>query len=265
MLEGITKAERTAIAERRKAALHKLGVFFDFKGEYLQKITRSQLEALGLLDDQARGSTSPEADIIKRTKSRVERAIGIGYESVKFAESLLAEEENEYDCESYDLLRAAHLPKPDRTRAEVKMGVSEASQVEHNAMRIVYLDFDSRKDLPDRFRYIDQPWLYMYRTEIYSEEEYIDYLGRNPHYNLLMSNTSRSTMLSAIFGTSRTPTWTRTKPMHWRRSSSQNVQKRRMRPSARPSKVLRTTRVLQRKALLTRLPEHHRKWKPPHP
>jgi len=65
----------------------------------------------------------------------VERAIGIGYESVKFAESLLAEEENEYDCESYDLLRAAHLPKPDRTRAEVKMGVSEASQVERNGSK----------------------------------------------------------------------------------------------------------------------------------
>ena len=29
----------------------------------------------------------------------------------------------------------------------------------------------------------------MYRTEIYSEEECIDYLNRNPHYNLLMSNT----------------------------------------------------------------------------
>ena len=29
----------------------------------------------------------------------------------------------------------------------------------------------------------------MYRTEIYFEEEYIDYLNRNPHYNLLMSNT----------------------------------------------------------------------------
>ena len=127
MLEGITKAERTAIAERRKAALHKLGVFFDFKGEYLQKITRNQLEALGLLYDQARGSTSPEADIIKRTKSRVERAIGMGYESVMhrftkdaaFAESLLAEGENEYDCERCDLLRAAHLPKPDRTRAQL--------------------------------------------------------------------------------------------------------------------------------------------------
>ena len=92
-------------------------------------------------------------------------------------------------CERYDLLRSAHLPKPDRTRAQVKMGVSEASQVEHNAMRLAYLDLDGRLDLPDRFRFIDQPWLYMYRPEIYSEEDYIDYLERNPHYNLLMSNT----------------------------------------------------------------------------
>ena len=59
MLEGIPKAERTAIAERRKAALHKLGLFYDFKGEYFQTITRNQLETLGLLGDQARGSSSP--------------------------------------------------------------------------------------------------------------------------------------------------------------------------------------------------------------
>jgi len=78
---------------------------------------------------------------------------------------------------------------PTARELKVKMGVSEASQVEHNAMRLASLDLDGRLDLPDRFRYIDQPWLYMYRTEIYSEEEYIDYLERNPHYNLLMSNT----------------------------------------------------------------------------
>ena len=38
----------------------------------------------------------------------------------------------------------AHLPKPDRTRA------SESSQLEHNAMRLVYLDIASEKDAPDR-------------------------------------------------------------------------------------------------------------------
>ena len=49
--------------------------------------------------DQARGSTSPEADLIRRAKGRSERAIGMGYDSVldrftkdaTFAESLLAE------------------------------------------------------------------------------------------------------------------------------------------------------------------------------
>ena len=39
-----------------------------------------------------------------------------------------------------------------------------------------------------RFHYIGQSWLYMCRTEIYSEDEYIDYLGRHPEHNLLMTN-----------------------------------------------------------------------------
>ena len=197
MLEGVNKADRTKIAERRKAALHKLGLYYDFRGEYLQSITHSQLESLGLLDDQARGSSSPEAGLLARAKSRFDRAVSLGYVSVAdrfaqdatFAESVLNEGENEYDCERYDLLKSAHLPKPGRTKAQVKMGVSEQSQLEHNAMRLVYLDLASRLDVPKSFRYIDQPWFYMYRTEIYSEEEYIDYLNRNPGHNLLLSCT----------------------------------------------------------------------------
>ena len=197
MLEGAAKADRTKIAERRKAALHELGLYYDFKGEHLQSITWNQLESLGLLGDQARGSSSPEADLIKRAKSRYERALSLGFDSVAerftkdatFAESVLNEGENEYDCQRYDLLRGAHLPKPDRTKAQVRLGVSEQSQLEHNAVRLVYLDFPSRLDIPTSFRYIDQPWLYMYRTEIYSEEEYLDYLKRNPQHNLLLSCT----------------------------------------------------------------------------
>ena len=99
MLEGVNKADRTKIAERRKAALHKLGLYYDFRGEYLQSITHDQLESLCLLDDQARGSSSPEASLLARAKSRFDRALSLGYVSVAdrfaqdatFAESVLNE------------------------------------------------------------------------------------------------------------------------------------------------------------------------------
>ena len=57
------KVNRTKIAERGKEELRKLGLYYDFKCEFLQQITNGQLDALGLLDDQARGSVSPEADL----------------------------------------------------------------------------------------------------------------------------------------------------------------------------------------------------------
>lgn len=121
-MDDAPKVDRTKIAEPRKEALRKLGLYYDFKGEYLQKITRDQL-------DQARGSTCPESDLVKVAKSRYERAVSLGYKSVLdrfskdaiFAECLLNEGDNEYDCERYGLLKAAHLPKPDRTRGQVRL------------------------------------------------------------------------------------------------------------------------------------------------
>ena len=131
------KANRTKIAKRRKEEFRKLGLYYDFKGGFLQQITNSQLDSLGLLDDQARGSVSPEADLLNRAKSRFERAVNLGYKSVldrfskdaTFAESLLDEGVNEYDCERYELLESAHFPKPDRTKAQVRLGTSEVSQL----------------------------------------------------------------------------------------------------------------------------------------
>ena len=47
----------------RKEELRKLGIRYDFKGDFLKRVTECQLEGLGLLGDQARGSSSPEADL----------------------------------------------------------------------------------------------------------------------------------------------------------------------------------------------------------
>ena len=128
MLEDASRAQRTKITRRRKEELRKLGVKYDFKGDFLKQITDKQLEGLGLLGDQARGSTSPEADLISRAKSRHVRALDRGYSS--------------------------HLPKMDRTRAQVKSGVSESSQLEHMATCLVYLDVHDQTDVPNRVHYI---------------------------------------------------------------------------------------------------------------
>ena len=61
---------RRLIAPRLPSVTRKPFVNYDSKGEYSQQITSDQLDSLGLLGDQARGSTSPEADLIKVAKSR---------------------------------------------------------------------------------------------------------------------------------------------------------------------------------------------------
>ena len=91
--------------EEKKAELQKLGGRYDFKGQFLKKVTNEQLSANGLLGDQLRGSTSPEADLISHAKSRHARAVDKGYSSIwerfsqdaVFAASLLNEGENEHD------------------------------------------------------------------------------------------------------------------------------------------------------------------------
>ena len=80
-------------------------------------------------------------------------------------------------------VNAGHLPKVDPTSAQMQLGISEQSQLEHKATRLVYLDVHDQKEVPDRFHYIGQSWLF-----IYSEDEYIDYLKRHPENNLLMTN-----------------------------------------------------------------------------
>ena len=170
------KADRTKIAERRKEQLRKLGLKYDFKGDFLQQITEDQLTGLGLLDElQFRGNISPEADLLARARSRYQRAEKLGYASVlarftadtTFAQSLLAEGDTEYDCEWYDVLRFAHLPRTERTSAQIRLGVSDNSQMEHTAMRLVFIDVEGKQDIPDRFHYLGKQWLFMYRTEIY--------------------------------------------------------------------------------------------------
>eukprot|EP00435_Cladocopium_sp_Y103_P026635 s1446_g6.t1 len=78
------RAQKTKTAERRKEELRKLGLKYDFKGGFLRQLTRDQLLSLGVTDPQDRGSSSPEADLLKRGKERLKRALDFdfGYTSV---------------------------------------------------------------------------------------------------------------------------------------------------------------------------------------
>eukprot|EP00435_Cladocopium_sp_Y103_P056546 s1350_g19.t1 len=147
----------------------KLGLKQDFKGDFLRQLTRDQLASLGVTDTQDRGSTSPEADLLKRAKERLKRALGLGYTSVldrfimntDFTESVLNDGENEYDCERFDLFAKCHLTQPDRSKTQVRLGNSENGQLEHMAAKLVYIDVAHINVLPDRFHYMGQPWMVM--------------------------------------------------------------------------------------------------------
>eukprot|EP00435_Cladocopium_sp_Y103_P045614 s418_g13.t1 len=191
-----TQAQRAKIGERHKEAIRNLGLRYDFRGDFLRQLTRDQLAGLGVTDPQDRGSRSPEAELLKRARGRLEKTLDFGYTSVLdrftmdtvFTETVLNEGENEYDCERYDMLAKCHLPKPDRDRVQIRLGNSQNSQLEHLCARLVYIDLPRVNMLPDRFRYIGELWLVMFRTEVYSLEEYKDYLKRNPSQNLLTTN-----------------------------------------------------------------------------
>eukprot|EP00435_Cladocopium_sp_Y103_P041276 s873_g11.t1 len=72
------RAQKVKIGERRKEEFRKLGVKYDFKGDLLRQLTRDQLSSLGVADLQERGSSSPEADLLKRAKREFEEGIGLG-------------------------------------------------------------------------------------------------------------------------------------------------------------------------------------------
>eukprot|EP00435_Cladocopium_sp_Y103_P003691 s1667_g1.t1 len=159
MIIDSTQAQRAKIAERRKAAIRGLGLRYDFRGDFLKQLTRDQLAGLGVTDPQDRGSSSPEAELLKRARGRLEKALNLGYTSVLdrftmdtvFTETVLNEGENEYDCERYDMLAHCHLPKPDRDRVQIRLGNSQNSQLEHLSARLGLIaalrqDVESCKD-----------------------------------------------------------------------------------------------------------------------
>ena len=58
-------------------------------------------------------------------------------------------------------------------------------------MRFVYRYIDGKQDIPDRFHYhyIGQRF-YMIKIEVFSGEEYTDYLEHHPRQNLILISTS---------------------------------------------------------------------------
>ena len=149
----------------------------------------------------------------------------------------------------------AHLPKPDRTRAQVRLGTSESSQLEHNAMRLVYLDIASEKDAPDRTTLVVhvQSWN-LFRGRVHWA------FGKKPtQLTTFFCPTQglirlQCMMQSDIWNRSNLTTLTSTSKMLRKREGSLNEPKRRMRQSAKLSRRLHLDKLHQRKAPLIRLP-----------
>ena len=132
-------------------------------------------------------------------------------------------------------------------------------------MRLVFLDIGSKQEqLPDRFQYIGQPWLYMFRTENYSEEECIEYLQKNPHYNLLLSNTGVDQI--AVHDDERHLKHIKDQKVdshkenaEEKRQQSQRAKEKNEAKRKKRNRLQRSDRVHQRKAPLPRLPKPLRK------
>ena len=145
----------------------------------------------------ARGITSLESSVIKDCTDRYKRAKQLGYEDVEdryasdvtFCDRMHEEGRGLNDCIFDDMFAFANLPDPPRSRIQISAGVAANAEHQNCLSKLIYMSQPRGVDgFPVGYRGTwTKVWGFMFGRHIFSEEEYISYIGRRNAYRGLLT------------------------------------------------------------------------------
>jgi len=172
------------------------GMFGKVNSTLLATLTSEQADLLRQ-EIGARGITSLESSVIKDCTDRYKRAKQLGYEDVEdryasdvtFCDRMHEEGRGLNDCIFDDMFAFANLPDPPRSRIQISAGVAANAEHQNCLSKLIYMSQPRGVDgFPVEYRGTwTKVWGFMFGRHIFSEEEYISYIGRRNAYRGLLT------------------------------------------------------------------------------
>ena len=172
------------------------GMYGKVNSTLLATLTNEQADMLRQ-EMGSRGITSIESSVIKDCRDRHKRARALGYEDVEdryasdvtFCDRLHQEGKDLNDCIFDDMFAYANLPDPPRSRVQISAGVAANAEHQNCLSKLIFMSQSRGVDgFPVEFRKTwTKVWGFMFGRHIFTEEEYVSYIGRKGSYRGLLT------------------------------------------------------------------------------
>ena len=187
---------RTRILEKRMQKLAGFGMYGKVNSTLLATLTNEQADMLRQ-EMGSRGITSIESSVIKDCRDRHKRARALGYEDVEdryasdvtFCDRMHEEGRGLNDCIFDDMFAFANLPDPPRSRVQISAGVAANAEHQNCLSKLIYMSQPRGVEgFPVEYRKTwTKVWGFMFGRHIFTEEEYVSYVGRKNAYRGLLT------------------------------------------------------------------------------
>ena len=198
---------RTRILEKHMQKLAGFGMYGKMSGTLLAALTEEQATMLRR-ELGPRGITSIESAVLKDCRDRHKRAKTLGYEDVEdryasdvtFCDRVHGEGRGLSDCIFDDMFAYANLPDPPRTRTQISAGVAANAQNENCLSKLIFMSQPRGVEgFPIEFRKTWKTWGFMFGRHIFTEDEFVSYIGRRGAFRGLL--TWKGTVQVPVNGT----------------------------------------------------------------
>ena len=199
---------RTRILEKCMQKLAGFGMYGKVNSTLLATLTNEQADMLRW-EMGSRGITSLESSVIKDCRDRHKRAKALGYEDVEdryasdvtFCDRVHQEGKGLSDSIFDDMFAFANLPDPPRSRVQISAGVAANAEHQNCLSKLIYMSQPRGVEgFPIEFRKSwKKIWGFMFGRHIFTEEEYVSYIGRRGAYRGLL--TWKGTVQVPVDGT----------------------------------------------------------------